>query len=100
MHVVWCEKGSNPQESKKNDNALDNAINAYNKAIDINPQYIVAWYNRGNIFRDKGEYDLAIKAYDKATDINPLDVDTLSAKERSSLSRKIMGKPLKLSTRL
>ena len=32
----------------------------YTEAIKINPRYTLAYYNRGNLCHNKGEYDLAI----------------------------------------
>ena len=50
---------------------LDEAIKAYDKAIEINPQYADAWYNKGNILCQLGKFDEGIKAYDKTIEINP-----------------------------
>ncbi|MGD0951811.1 MAG: tetratricopeptide repeat protein [Methanotrichaceae archaeon] len=43
----------------------------YSAAIEINPQYAEAWYNKGTALGKLGKHDDAIKAYDKAIEINP-----------------------------
>ena len=49
----------------------DKAIEAYEKAVSINPKKDEAYYNMGNAYDDKKEYDKAIEAYVKAVSINP-----------------------------
>ena len=49
----------------------DEAIKAYDKAIEINPQYSDAWNNKGIALDNLNKSDEAIKAYDKAIEINP-----------------------------
>jgi hypothetical protein len=43
----------------------------YDKAIELNPQYAIAYYNRGKIYSDKKEYDRASQDYDKAIELDP-----------------------------
>ena len=43
----------------------------YTTAIDINPEHVNAYINRGNAYCDRGEYDIAIADHTKAIDINP-----------------------------
>ncbi len=50
---------------------IDNAINCFQKAIDINPNNDIAFYNMGVSYSKKGDYDKAIECYQKAIDINP-----------------------------
>ena len=52
-------------------NKNDEAIKAYDKAIEINPQDSNAWDNKGNALYDLNKTDEAIKAYNKAIEINP-----------------------------
>ncbi|MEE8329020.1 MAG: tetratricopeptide repeat protein [Thermodesulfovibrionia bacterium] len=49
----------------------DKAINDYNKAIEINPKFAVAYINRGLAYRRKGQYNQAISDFNKAIEINP-----------------------------
>jgi len=53
---------------KKN---YDCAVNSYNKAIELNPQYVDAYYSRGIVYDDKGDYDQAIRDYTKAIELDP-----------------------------
>ena len=50
---------------------LDEAIEAYNKAISINPDYAEAYYNMGNAFKDLGKLDEAVEATTKLYPSNP-----------------------------
>ena len=51
----------------------DQAIADYNKAIEINPGYAMAYYNRGRAYAiGTGQYDQAIADYNKAIEINPM----------------------------
>ncbi|MFM7461536.1 MAG: tetratricopeptide repeat protein, partial [Burkholderiales bacterium] len=47
------------------------AIQDYNKAIQLNPQYAVAYNNRGTAKADLGDKTGAIQDYTKAIEINP-----------------------------
>jgi len=49
----------------------DQAIAAYDKAIQRNPDYAEAYYGRGNAYEAKGDHDRAIADYDKAIQLNP-----------------------------
>ena len=68
-HRIQCL--DNKGNALNNLNKYDEAIKAYDKAIEINPQNSMAWYNKGNVFTNLNKYDEAIKAYDKAIEINP-----------------------------
>lgn len=58
----------------------DEAVQAFNKAIEINPQYEAAWYLKGAALDRQGRYDEAIQACDMAIDINPQDADAWNIK--------------------
>ena len=46
-------------------------MECYRTAIQRDPNYFRAYYNLGNIYKDKGEYYEAIEQYLKALTINP-----------------------------
>jgi tetratricopeptide (TPR) repeat protein len=47
----------------------------YDKAIEIQPGYVDAWFNKGVVFDDLEKYEDAIICYDKAIEIQPGYVD-------------------------
>ena len=65
-------------------NKSDEAITAYDKAIEINPQNSYAWADKGDALVKLGKSDEAIKAYDKAIEINPRNLIALEGKETLS----------------
>ena len=50
---------------------LEEAIEAYNKALAIKPDYAEAYYNMGIALQDQGKLEEAIEAYNKALAIKP-----------------------------
>lgn len=48
----------------------DKAVEDYNKAIELDPNYANAYNNRGLIYYNKGEYDMAIEDFNKAIKLN------------------------------
>ncbi len=50
---------------------LNEAALAFQKAIDIKPDYAVAHNNMGNVLKDQGTFEEAIEAYTKAISIKP-----------------------------
>ena len=64
----WVKKGNEYLAAKN----FDGAIDAYGKAISIDPQYASAYNNRGFVYtHHKGKYDLAIADFNKAIQLNP-----------------------------
>ena len=49
---------------------IDKAIEAYSRAIELNPNYAYAYNNRGIAYGQKGEFDRAIADFDKAIEIS------------------------------
>lgn len=49
----------------------EDAINCFDKAIEINPHGAAAWNNRGNPLMSLGRHEEALACYSKALEINP-----------------------------
>ena len=49
----------------------DWAIEDYNKVIEMNPDNVEAYYNRGVTYHHKGDYDRAIEDYTKTIQLKP-----------------------------
>ncbi|MGV8126211.1 MAG: tetratricopeptide repeat protein [Methanothrix sp.] len=73
---VWFNKGFALSSLGK----YDEAIQAYDKVIELKPDYVEAWSNKGNALYDQGKYDEAIQAYDEAIRFNPNYVNAWSNK--------------------
>jgi tetratricopeptide (TPR) repeat protein len=57
---------------------VDDAIAQYQKAVEINPNYVQAHYNLGLALFQKGQLDEAVAEFQKAVEINPNDADAHS----------------------
>lgn len=57
----WLEKGNKYSSNGEH----EEATSAYTKAIELNPDFAEAYYNRGNAYSDKDQYDTAIADYSK-----------------------------------
>ena len=62
----WFNKGLNANTAKN----LDEEIEYYNYAIEVDSSYHLAYINRGRAFNDKGKYELAIKDLNKAIELD------------------------------
>ena len=58
----------------------DEAINAYNEAIRLNPNDTAAWINKGNALCMQDKYNEAIKCYDEVIRLDPSNTAALSNK--------------------
>ena len=54
-----------------NQRETSRAIQAYQKAIELNPASIEAYNNLGIIYQEMGDFGRAVEAYQKAIEINP-----------------------------
>src|SRR6266851_3069487 len=71
LFSIRCFEWNGKQES-------DKAIADCNQAIRLNPNYAMAFYNRGTAYKAKGQYDRAIEDYDQAIRLNPNDADAIN----------------------
>ena len=52
-------------------NQYEEAINDFNKALELDPKYAGAYNNRGNVYHELKQYKKAIEDYNKALELNP-----------------------------
>ena len=69
--VVWNIMGA----ANRGLGHLADALAAFRKVIELNPNYAGAYYNMGNVLQEQGKLDEAIEAYTKAIDIKPDHAD-------------------------
>lgn len=54
-----------------NEKRDDEALNDFNKAIELKPYYAEAHFNRGNVYMNAKENDLALNDFNKAIELKP-----------------------------
>ncbi|MFZ3056775.1 MAG: tetratricopeptide repeat protein [Smithella sp.] len=80
-YTLWsdCIKKS-PDKARTNNNfglilfgegKTREAIDHYNKALSITPDYVPPYYNRGNAYAELGQYQLAFEDYNQAIRLQP-----------------------------
>ena len=50
---------------------IKEAMDDFSKALEFNPRLIFAWFNKGNIYYDEGDYTSAIQSFSNAINIDP-----------------------------
>ena len=58
-------------KSRERDGHLDEAMAAYEKAIELSQSYSHAWYYKGILHKKLGQYDAAISCAEKALKLEP-----------------------------
>jgi tetratricopeptide (TPR) repeat protein len=67
----WIDKGGECfTQGKYND-----SLQAFENAINLDPENSEAWYNKGVVLFYKGIFNESLQAFNKAIEINPLDAD-------------------------
>ncbi len=66
-HNSWYSAGN---ESAKNGN-YDDALAAYDKALEVDPNHVSAWNNKGIVLSRLKRFEESITCYDKAIEIDP-----------------------------
>ena len=75
----WFEKGYALGAAGKNKEGIE----AYTRAIELNPKYAEAYYNRGIAYEQEGQYDRAIEDFNKAIAFDPKNEDAYRARGNS-----------------
>ncbi len=65
----WVKEGNKYRDAKQ----FKEAIAAYDNAIRLDPQYAIAYYNRGTAYYNLQEYSRAIEDFDRAIALDPND---------------------------
>ncbi len=65
----WKNKADNLDGAGRHEAAIE----CYNKALELNPQFVDAWYNKGLAFENKGLFDKALLCYNKVLELSPKD---------------------------
>lgn len=65
--LVFYKRGLGYYEKKDYDRAID----AYSQAIQLAPNYVVAFNDRGNVYLNKKDYERAIQDYNEAIRLRP-----------------------------
>ena len=55
----------------KNQGYIEEGMECFDKALELDEEYYMAWYNKGNVYYDKDEFEKAIECYDNTIKINP-----------------------------
>ena len=66
-HYSWYSSGNDLVKEGKNDDALM----AYDKALEIDPKHLGTWNNKGIVLARLKRFEEAINCYDKAIELNP-----------------------------
>jgi len=64
---TWMGKGNVLSDQGK----YDQALQAYEKSIELDPKYAYPWNGKGNVLSDQGKYDQALQAYEKSIELDP-----------------------------
>ena len=65
----WFERGYKLSISSNN----TDAVKAFSKSIELDPQFVDAYFNRGTAYIELRNYQQAIKDFNKAIELNPLN---------------------------
>lgn len=69
--LVWNEKGEFLEKEEKH----YEAIQAFDKAIELDPQLLEARYNKADALIALFKYEEAIQTYDEIIELNPQEID-------------------------
>ena len=87
INLIKTESGFLLDNSRLDPSKYQRIIDDYNKALIINPQFALAYLNRGLAYFSQGDYQRAIDDYNKALKINPQSALAYSNRGLAYLSR-------------
>jgi Flp pilus assembly protein TadD len=64
------------------------ALNAYNKAVELKPDLAAAWRDRGAALSALGRYDEAVSSLEKALQLQPNDEYAVNLYMKAQLKRR------------
>jgi tetratricopeptide (TPR) repeat protein len=81
LGLAGCGSANNEEAKKFYDQGraaydaekYDEAVEAFGKAIELDPSYADAYYYRGLIYREREEYGKAVEDFSKAVELSPDD---------------------------
>jgi len=69
--VEWNDKGVLLGEQGDAQNAME----CFDRALEINPNYAEAWHNKGSLYYKQGDTENAMKCFDRVLEIDPNDAE-------------------------
>jgi len=94
-------RGLRNGNSNKHDEAIKEfsdairAIKDYGAVIPLNPHFLLAFFGRGNSWREKKEYEKAIKDFDEAIRLDPKSATAFFCRGEAWSDKKEYGKAIK-----
>ena len=79
-HNTWYSVGN--ERAKEGDN--EDALIAYDKALELDPNHVSAWNNKGIVLSRLKRFEEAIVCYDKAIEIDPKYVNAWYSKANAA----------------
>lgn len=74
--LISCEDKDELEKANQYYNSGDykNAIQAYNKHLEMKPSHEIAIYNRGRAYEELGQYEKAVNDFLRVIEINPRNI--------------------------
>ena len=76
--VAYGNRGNEVTDIKEKQKEYEKAIYHHTKAIELNPNFAAAYYNRGFVYNSKGDFDTAIQDFNTAIELIPNFTDAYS----------------------